>query len=78
MQDGEPQIHLAGKLPGAGTWVVKSIRPAAGYSGIADSATASGVMMAFAVGSTTETMGSAIKVLRFMLFNEFVLNKKIF
>jgi len=34
-------------------------------------------MMVFAAGSTTETIGSAIKVLRFMLFNEFVLDKKI-
>jgi hypothetical protein len=57
---------------------VKSIRSAAGYSETDASTAASGSITAFAVGSTTDTIGSAIKVLRFMLFNEGILDKKIF
>src|SRR6516162_9070088 len=30
MQEGDPQIHLAGNEPGAGTWLLKSIRAPCG------------------------------------------------
>src|SRR6266404_511152 len=51
MHDGDPQIHLAGNVPGAGKCVVKSIRPAAACPEI------------WSAGSIP---GTAMKVLRFI------------
>lgn len=70
MQDDDPQIHLSGNLPGAGTLALKSIGtlPTAGV-GNRPIASASGEAIAAATaGSTTDTTGSERNVLRFKLF----------
>jgi hypothetical protein len=75
MQEEEPQIQRSGKLPGAGTLEVKSMRSAAGYSGASEAETGSGVIMALAVGTMTEAMGKAINVLRFIWFTGSLLKR---
>src|ERR1700677_4523889 len=68
MHDDDPQIHLAGKFPGAGTPAVKLIGPSsttgeAGAAGIL-LGSASGGIAAATAGITTDTNGHERNVLR--------------
>jgi hypothetical protein len=65
MHEDDPQIHLSGKLPGAGTPVVKSIGALPTDDAMGRSiASASGAIAAATAGSTRDTTGKERNVLR--------------
>jgi hypothetical protein len=65
MHDDDPQIHLSGKVPGAGTPVIKSIAPVSTVGAAGTPITsASEAIAAATAGSTTDTTGNERKVLR--------------
>jgi len=63
MQEGEPQIHFAGKVPGAGLLKAISVGAAVGM-GLGMLVRAAEA--AARVGMAAEAMGKARKVLRFI------------
>ena len=67
--EDDPQIHLSGKVPGAGTLVVKLIGPlSTAVAAVTCIAPASGAIAAAIAGSTTDTTGKERNVLRFSDF----------
>jgi hypothetical protein len=68
MQEGEPQIHFSGRVPGAGRLAVKSM-----FVGwLSNEASGEGIRLSTADaadidGNAAETMGKERKVLRFIL-----------
>jgi hypothetical protein len=65
MQDTDPQIHFSGKLPGAGTLVLKSIGSFSMAGARSTSAASAwGAIAAATAGITTETTGKERNVLR--------------